>query len=37
MNDIVLFSNQRFGNVRCVSINGEPWFVAEVSADKIGV
>ena len=33
MNDIVLFSNQRFGNVRCVSVNGEPWFVAKDVCD----
>lgn len=28
MNDIQVFSNEQFGQVRTTTINGEPWFVA---------
>ena len=28
MNDITVFTNQQFGELRAVSIEGEPWFVA---------
>ena len=28
MNDLMIFSNEEFGNVRAIQIEGEPWFVA---------
>lgn len=28
MNELQIFNNEEFGEVRVVSINGEPWFVA---------
>ena len=27
MNDMMIFSNPEFGNVRTVTIDGNPWFV----------
>ena len=28
MNELMIFSNEEFGNVRAIQIEGEPWFVA---------
>lgn len=28
MNDLMIFNNEEFGNVRAIQIEGEPWFVA---------
>ena len=36
MNEIQLFSNPEFGNVRVIDINGEPWFVAADVANALG-
>ena len=35
MNDLVLFSNERFGNLRVFIKNEEPWFVAKDIADLL--
>lgn len=36
MNDITIFSNEEFGKVREITINGEPWFVGKDVADILG-
>ena len=36
MNDVTLFSSNEFGDVRVVSISGEPWFVAKDVAVALG-
>ena len=36
MNDLMVFSNDEFGEVRTVEINGEPWFVGKDIADALG-
>lgn len=36
MSDIQIFSNNEFGEIRTVIINGEPWFVAKDIAEKLG-
>lgn len=36
MNEITIFSNPEFGNVRTVIINGEPWFVGIDIARALG-
>ena len=36
MNEVTIFSNQEFGNVRTVTIDGEPWFVGKDIADALG-
>ena len=28
MNEIQIFTNEQFGQIRTISQNGEPWFVA---------
>ena len=28
MTDLQIFTNEQFGNVRVVDVNGDPWFVA---------
>ena len=36
MNDLMVFSNDEFGEVRTVEINGEPWFVGKDVAKALG-
>lgn len=36
MSDIQIFSNNEFGDIRTVIIDGEPWFVAKDIAEKLG-
>lgn len=36
MNDLQIFSNSEFGNIRTVTIDGEPWFVGKDIAEALG-
>lgn len=36
MNDVQIFSNSEFGEIRTVIIDGEPWFVAKDIAERLG-
>lgn len=36
MNEIQIFSNKEFGNIRTVNIDGEPWFVGKDVANALG-
>ena len=36
MNDVKIFSNSEFGEIRTVTIDGEPWFVGKDVADILG-
>lgn len=36
MNDLQIFSNSEFGNIRTVTVNGEPWFVGKDIAEALG-
>lgn len=36
MNEITVFSNENYGNIRTVKINDEPWFVGRDIADVLG-
>lgn len=36
MNELQIFSNEEFGQVRTVQINGEPWFVAADITNRLG-
>lgn len=36
MNDMMIFSNPEFGNVRTVTIDGNPWFVGIDVAKALG-
>ena len=36
MNDVKIFKNSEFGEIRTVIIDGEPWFVAKDIAEKLG-
>ena len=33
MNDIKIFNNEEFGDIRTVTIDGEPWFVGKDVAE----
>lgn len=35
-NDIEIFSNDEFGSIRTLNINGEPWFVGRDVAEILG-
>lgn len=35
MNDLQIFNNEEFGEVRAIEIEGEPWFVGKDIADKL--
>lgn len=35
-NNLQIFNNPEFGNIRIVEINGEPWFVGKDVADALG-
>lgn len=36
MNDLTIFNNNEFGEIRTLSIDGEPWFVGKEIADILG-
>ena len=36
VNDLQVFSNSEFGNIRTVTVNGEPWFVGKDIAEALG-
>ena len=36
MNELQIFSNEEFGEIRTVTINGEPWFVGKDVAECLG-
>lgn len=36
MNELQIFQNKEFGNVRVIEINGEPWFVGKDVAEALG-
>ena len=36
MNELMVFNNAEFGNVRTMEINGEPWFVGKDVAESLG-
>mgnify|MGYP005935519533 FL=1 len=36
MNEIKIFNNPEFGNVRTILINGEPWFVGNDISKALG-
>ncbi len=36
MNEIKIFSNEEFGTVRVVNVNGEPWFVGKDVSSVLG-
>lgn len=36
-NDIQVFKNERFGTIRALSVDGEPWFVAKDVCDALGI
>lgn len=36
MTNIQIFNNTQFGQVRAVTIDGEPWFVGKDVAEKLG-
>ena len=36
MNEIQIFNNEEFGDIRTVEINGEPWFVGKDVAEALG-
>jgi prophage antirepressor-like protein len=36
MNEITVFQNEKFGEVRTVELNGEPWFVGKDIAEALG-
>lgn len=36
MNDLQIFSNSEFGNIRTVTVDGEPWFVGKDIAEALG-
>ena len=36
MNELQVFSNSEFGNIRTVTIDGEPWFVGKDIAESLG-
>ena len=36
VNDVLVFSNSEFGNIRTVTVNGGPWFVGKDIAEALG-
>lgn len=36
MNDLTVFKNESFGEIRILVINGEPWFVGKDVATILG-
>ena len=36
MNELQIFNNEQFGEIRAVELNGEPWFVGKDVAQALG-
>ena len=36
MNNLQVFKNDQFGEIRTVEIGGEPWFVGKDIAERLG-
>ena len=36
MNELTVFNNEEFGEVRTITIDGEPWFVGKDVAEVLG-
>ena len=36
MNELKIFSNEEFGEIRTLDINGDPWFVGKEVAEMLG-
>lgn len=36
MNELTVFNNNEFGNIRTLNMNGDPWFVGKDVAEKLG-
>ena len=36
MNELMIFNNPEFGEIRTVEVNGEPWFVGKDVATALG-
>ena len=36
MNELMIFNNPEFGEIRTVEVNGEPWFVGKDVATVLG-
>lgn len=36
MNELQIFNNEEFGNIRTVTIDNEPWFVGKDVASSLG-
>lgn len=36
MNELQIFNSEEFGEIRTVTINGEPWFVGKDVAEALG-
>lgn len=36
MNELKIFTNEEFGKIRTVTIDGEPWFVGKDVANILG-
>ena len=36
MENVQIFSNEEFGRIRTIAINGEPWFVGKDVAERLG-
>lgn len=36
MNELQIFNNEQFGEIRAVELNGEPWFVGKDVALALG-
>lgn len=36
MNELKIFTNDEFGNVRVINIDGEPWMVGKDIAEALG-
>lgn len=36
MNELIIFNNPEFGEIRTVEVNGEPWFVGKDVATALG-
>ena len=35
-NELMVFQNQEFGEIRSIMIEGEPWFIGKEVAEKLG-
>lgn len=36
MNDLQIFNNEEFGEIRAITKDGEPWFVGKDITEKLG-